>query len=225
LGHVAAQNLVRGLRGKEIVTITWGSTLNAMVSCLPSADWPDLKIVQGLGGLSSPDADINGVELVRRMAQAVGARPLMLSSPGLVSSKEVRDALLQDVQVSKALDLAAKADIALVGIGAPSTGSAIVQNKILTDEDIQRLKMKGAVGDIGLRFINEYGEKIQDDIDDRVIGLDIDHYQKINRVIGIAGGIEKIDVIRATLRGKIIDVLITEDQTALRLVDEGNDFG
>jgi DNA-binding transcriptional regulator LsrR (DeoR family) len=225
LGQVASENLIRGLRGKEIVTITWGSTLNALVSNLPSADWPDLRIVQSLGGLSSPDADINGVELVRRMAQALGARPLMLSSPGLVANKAVRDALIQDAQVSKALELATKADIALVGIGTPSPGSVIFQNNILTEDEIQRLKRKGAVGDIGLRFFNEYGEKIKDEIDDRVIGLDIDHYRNIKRVIGVAGGIEKIQVIRAALRAKIIDVLITEDQTALRLVDEGNGFG
>jgi DNA-binding transcriptional regulator LsrR (DeoR family) len=222
LGQAAAESLIRSIRGKETITITWGSTLNAMVSCLPAADWHNLRVVQSLGGLSSPDSDINGVELVRRMAQVLGARPLILSSPGLVSNKAVRDALLQDMQISKVLSAAASADIALVGIGVFSSDSVVLQNNILTMEEVQRLKAKGAVGDIGLRFFNKFGEMVLDEIDERVVGLDISQYRKIKRVIGVAGGLEKLDVIRAAMRGKLIDVLITDDQTAVRLLQDGN---
>jgi DNA-binding transcriptional regulator LsrR (DeoR family) len=225
IGQAAAESLVRSIRGKETITITWGSTLNAMVSCLPSADWSELRVVQSLGGLSSPDSDINGVELVRRMAQVLGARPIILYSPGLVPNKEVRDALLQDTQISKVLAAAANADIALVGIGMFSSDSVILQNNILTSEDVQRLKAKGAVGDIGLRFFNKYGEKVFDEIDDRVVGLDIGNYRKIKRVVAVAGGLEKIDAIRAALCGKLIDVLITDDQTAVQLLAGDNNSG
>jgi DNA-binding transcriptional regulator LsrR (DeoR family) len=217
IGHAASESLVRSIRGKETVTITWGSTLNAMVSCFPTCDWPELRVVQSLGGLSSPDSDINGVELVRRMAQVLGARPIIMSSPGLVPNSDVRDALLQDVQISKVLNMAINADIALVGIGIFSPDSVVLQNNILTKEEVRRLKDKGAVGDIGLRYFNKDGEKVSDDIDDRVIGLDLPQYRKIKRVVAVAGGTEKIDAIRAAIRGKLLDVLITDEQTAVQL--------
>jgi DNA-binding transcriptional regulator LsrR (DeoR family) len=95
-----------------------------------------------------------------------------------------------------------------------------VQNNILSEVEIERINKKGAVGDIGLRFYDPCGKPIDDEINDRIIGLDLDQYRKIKRVIGIAGGQEKIEAIRAALRGKLVDVLITDDQTARKLLEE-----
>jgi DNA-binding transcriptional regulator LsrR (DeoR family) len=179
-----------------------------------------VRVVQCLGGLSSPEAETNGVDLVRRMAQSLGARPLLLSSPGLVANNAIRDALLMDPQISNMLKIAAKADIALVGIGVLNQESVIIQNNILTHADIERLKAKGAVGDIGMRFYNAQGQQIEDEIDERIIGLDLEQFKKIKRVIGVAGGDSKYEAIRAALRGKLIDVLVTDDRTAARLLEE-----
>ena len=220
LGPLVAESLMRSIQGKEVIAITWGSTLNAVVDSLPVANWPDLRIIQALGGLSSPDAEINGSDLVRRMAQSFGARPLLLSSPGFVTNRAVRDALLLDTHISKMLSIAAKADIAVVGIGVLTPDSVVRQNNILNDAEIDRLKAKGVAGDIGMRFFDRQGESIDDEINDRAIGLDLEQYKKIRRVIGVAGGVEKVEAIRAALRGHLIDVLITDEQTGIRLLED-----
>jgi DNA-binding transcriptional regulator LsrR (DeoR family) len=220
LGLAAAENLVRCIQGRGDIAITWGSTLNQVMESMPAAHKPNVRILQALGGLSSPDTGVNGADLARRMAQSFGATPLLLPSPGLVANREVRDALLLDPQISKMIALAAKADIALVGIGILAPDSVVIQNNILNQTETERLKAKGAVGDIGLRFYDHCGKAIEDDINDRIIGLDLDQYRKIKRVIGIAGGEQKVESIRATLRGKLINVLITDDQTARKLIEE-----
>jgi DNA-binding transcriptional regulator LsrR (DeoR family) len=220
LAPLAVESLMRSMQGKGVIAITWGTTLHALIDFLPPTNWPNVRIVQCLGGLSSPEAEINGVDLVRRMAQTLGARPLLLSSPGLVANKAIRDALLLDPHISNMLQLAAKADIALVGIGVLNQESVIIQNDILSNSDIERLQSKGAVGDIGMRFYNSQGERIDDEIDDRVIGLDLDQFKRIKRVIGVAGGECKYEAIRAALQGKLIDVLVTDDLTATRLLEE-----
>lgn len=220
LGQVAAENLVRSLQGKEDIAITWGSALNQVMESLPATHRPNVRIIQAIGGLSSPDTGVNGAELARRMAQSFGARPLLLSSPGLVANREVRDALLTDPQISRMIVLATKADIALVGIGVLTADSVVIQNNLLIQADIDRLRAKGAIGDIGLRYYDQYGKTIDDEINDRIIGLDLDQYRKIKRVIGIAGGEEKVESIRAALRGKLINVLITDDRTAKKLFEE-----
>jgi DNA-binding transcriptional regulator LsrR (DeoR family) len=191
LAPVAVEGIMRSIQGKEVIAITWGSSLNAMVDSLPPANYPNIRVVQCLGGLSSPDAEVNGVDIVRRLAQSLGARPLLLSAPGLVANKDVRDALLMDTQISKILSIASKADIAVVGIGVYNPESVILQNNILSNAEMERLKAKGAVGDIGMRFFNCWGEKIEDEIDERIIGLDLEHYKRIKRVIGVAGGEDK----------------------------------
>jgi DNA-binding transcriptional regulator LsrR (DeoR family) len=74
------------------------------------------------------------------------------------------------------------------------------------------------VGDIALRFFDADGRPIQHEICERIIGLDLAQIQNIPRVIGVAGGAEKFEVIRAALRGRLVDVLVTDDQTARRLL-------
>jgi deoxyribonucleoside regulator len=217
LGAAAAECLVRGIQGDEIIAITWGHTISAVVDALPAGNWPDLQIVQTLGGLSQPDSKINAGDLARRTAQTLGANLTLLSSPGIVESKSVRDALLNDPQIKHSLGLAAKANIALVGIGVPnSTSFSLVE--VLKEKDIQRLVSHGIVGDIGLQFYNDKGLQVNDEIHDLIVGLSLVQYKAIPRVIAVAGGIEKVRAIRSALKAKIINVLVTDEITAAELL-------
>ena len=221
LGEIAARCLVRGLRGDETLALTWGSTLLSAVDALPPRDWPELRVVQALGGLGRSDADVYGVDLVHRTARTLGARARILSAPGIVPSREVRDALLADPQIADTLALAARADIALVGIGRPTPRSVVVQSRILTEETVAELGALGAVGDVALRFFDAQGAPVAHEINTRIIGLTLEQIAEIPRVIGVAGGEGKFEVIRAALRGGLIDVLVTDAENAQRLLSDG----
>jgi len=220
LGETAAECLVRGLRGDEVVSLTWGNTLLAVVDALMSQDWPEMRVVQALGGLGRPDADVYGADLVHRMAQSFGAKVRILPAPGIVASRAVRDALLSDPQIADTLALAAQADVALVGIGRPCPDSVVMQSQILTADEADELRALGAVGDIGLRFFDANGQRVVHELDERIIGLTLSEIRTLRRVIGVAGGEEKGEVIRAALRGGLIDVLVTDGRTAQMLLDE-----
>lgn len=217
LGMAAAECLMRGIQGHETIAITWGHSIASVVDALPAADWPDLHIVQTLGGLNQPDSKINAGDLARRAAQALGANLTLLSSPGIVESKGVRDALMNDQQIKHSLQLAAHANIALVGIGVPDSDSfSLVE--VLKETDIQRLKSNGVVGDIGLQFYNEKGQLVPEEIHDLVVGLSLPQYKAIPRVIAVAGGLQKVRAIRAAMKGGIINVLVTDEFTAFELL-------
>lgn len=220
LGPAVADCLLRSLQGKEVLSISWGTTLLAVVEALSFQNWPHMKVVQMLGGLGRPESETYGADLVHRMAQAFGARPRMIPAPGIVNSKLVRDALLANPQIADTLALAAQADVALVGIGRPIPGSVVMQSGILTEEELIQLEIQGGVGDIALRFFDSNGLTVKHEICDRMIGLDLDQVKQIPRVIGAAGGEEKFEVIRAALRGKLIDVLVTDDRIATRLLEQ-----
>lgn len=221
LGEGAARYLKRILTGKETIGITWGTSLFALVEALSPINTSDVRVVQMLGGLGDPDADIHGTEIVYRLAQLLQARPRILSSPGVVGSVEVRKALFADVQVADTLKLAAQADVALVGIGTLGRHSVLVQaGTILSSADIKRLQVRKVVGDIALRFFDIKGEPVEDELNERVIGLTLAEMRKIPRVVAVAGGPEKYDAICGALRGRYISVLVTDRQTAERLAEE-----
>lgn len=219
LGLAAVDCLVRSLQGCTVLGLTWGSTLLSVVEALPRQNWPDLRVVQMLGGLGRPEADVYGADLVHRAAQALGAKARLLAAPGIVANRMVRDALLGDPQIAETLRVAARADIALVGIGRPTPGSVVMQAGILTQEEFDRLQVQGAVGDIALRFFDRHGQVVEHELNDRIIGLDLDQIRRIPRVIGVAGGTQKLGVIRAALVGKLVHVLVTDDRTAVRLLE------
>jgi DNA-binding transcriptional regulator LsrR (DeoR family) len=137
----------------------------------------------------------------------------------------VRDALLADPQISSTLSLAAKADVALVGIGRPIPDSAVMQAGILAQEEFEQLLTQGAVGDIALRFFDLDGRQVEHEINDRIIGLELEQIRRIPRVIGVAGGGEKYEVIRAALRGSMVNVLVTDDWTATKLIEDAEPAG
>ncbi len=221
LGPAAAACLVRGLQGNEVVGLTWGTSVLAAVDAAPSRNWPELRVVQLLGGLGQPEADVHGAELVHRLAQTLGGRPRVLPAPGIVPSQLVRDALLADPQIADTLRLAARAHAALVGIGVVTAPDSVVRQAgtILTDAEISELQARGAVGDIALRFFDAHGRPIEHEINERVVGLDLEQIRRLPRVIGVAGGLQKLEAIRGALRGRLISTLVTDQHTATRLLE------
>lgn len=225
IGSTAAKCLMRTLRGEEVIAMTWGRTLLSMINALQSStgapirDWHRMRIVQALGGLGNPEDDIYSVVLVHRLARTLGAKANSLSAPGIVASPTVYEAMINDLQISNTLKLAARADIALLGLGQPTAQSVVMQSQILSEADYGELNALGTVGDIGLRYFDSGGCTIEHGINQRILGLTLEQIKSIPRVIVMAGGPEKFDGIRAALRGGLMNVLITDLGIARRLLE------
>jgi len=219
LGPVAASYLVRGLGGSEVIALSWGTAVLSVVDVLAPMDLPEVRVVQLLGGLGELEARTHGAELTRRMAQVLGAKPRLIHAPGIVKDEAVREALIKDTQVADTLELAGRADVALVGIGAFERGSTLLSSKdTLTKAEIGDLKARGVVGDVALQFFDERGATVDHAINRRTIGVDLPKIKTIGRVIGVAGGAEKTRAIRAAVLGGLINVLVTDDRTAEKLL-------
>ncbi len=228
LGAAAASLFTRAVRGREVVGITWGGTLRAFVESLPRLQLPELRVVQIIGGLGSMDTGVNGAELTRRLAERCGARPRMIQAPGIVASREVRTALLADPQVAEAIELGKQADVLLVTIGVPARTPALLgPGALLKPGELEGLVKRGAVGDIAFRYFDAAGRYLETELDERVVGLDAQALARIPRRIAVAGGPEKAAGIRAALQGGLVNVLVTDEETAESLLAgaPGRDHG
>ncbi len=220
IGTIAAKYITEKLQGHETIGLTWGRTLYRMVNHLPSLSLPDLKIAQMLGGLGEPEAEFHGAELARRMAQAFSSRPRLIHSPAILNAASLCDELKKDIQVKTTIELAASADMAIFGIGVFGDQAPLVKSRnILRDADIRMLKEKKVVGDISLRFFDKNGEYVSTNLDDRIVGLTCNQIELIPRRIGLAGGSAKFETIAVAVRGKLIDVLITDHFTGRKLLE------
>ena len=88
---------------------------------------------------------------------------------------------------------------------------------VFSARELQEIRGRGAVGDICLRFYDSSGREVRDPAGNRVIGIDLDTFGRVPRAVGIAGGNRKHAAILGALRGKRINILITDQFTAARL--------
>ena len=221
LGVSASEYAIRILDGNETVSLAWGNTLSSFVQNLPKLDFPEIKIVQMIGGLGSPEAEVHSSDLVRRLSDKTGGVGRILSAPGVVSSSAVKKGLLEDPHIRETLSLAASADIAFVGIGTGAPDSILMsQGEILPEETLVDIRNKGGVGDISLRFFNSNGSLINHPVNKRIIGISESEIRSIPRVIAIAGGRGKYEAIKGALKSGLLDVLITDYKTGMKLTIE-----
>jgi DNA-binding transcriptional regulator LsrR (DeoR family) len=219
VGTAAAAYFTRIVQEGQTVALSWGKSLLAFVNALEPLPVADVRVVQMLGGLGDSDADVHGAELARRMAQRLGTKPRLLQAPGVVSSREVRDALLSDAQISETLDAARKADVALIGIGTLDDASLLRGTPIISAAELSALSRSGAVGDAALRFFDAQGKSVPSGTDDRGIGLNLDEIRRISRRVAIAWGFHKIAAIRGALLGGLVSTLITDTEAAKGLLE------
>jgi DNA-binding transcriptional regulator LsrR (DeoR family) len=111
--------------------------------------------------------------------------------------------------------------VALVGIGALEPSRLLASSgNVFAPRELDKLRRKGAVGDVCLRFFDATGAPIQSDMDERVIGMTLEQLRAVKKTIGIAGGRRKYEAILGALRGRWVNVLITDRVTAEKLVAE-----
>lgn len=223
VGAGAADYLTRAIKPKDSIVVSWGGSLLGMVNALygsfQRSDLDGIKVIQGLGGLGDPNKEVHAADLTRRLAQVFGGEAVLLPTPGVAGTRKARDTYFQDPFVRNILEQAQSANMAVMGIGAPRLDSILMrEGRIVTVEDLESLKENGAVGDINLRFFDENGKIVKSSFDQRVIGLTLEDIQRIERVVGVAGGQAKVSAIRGALAGKLVNVLVTDQITAQRVL-------
>jgi DNA-binding transcriptional regulator LsrR (DeoR family) len=222
IGAAAAGYLARAIGPRSTVGFAWGSTLYHLAAALPPYRLPDVQVVQIIGGLGTPDSEIHATELARHLSRALGCRMALLPVPGIVADQRTREALLRDVHVQRAVQAFDHLDIAFVGVGSPTPDSVVMRDgSIITQAELDDVLRRGAVGDIALRFFDAGGGAVESEINDRIIGMTLEQLKRTPRVVGVSGGPEKTEAIRAALTGGLIHVLITDSATATRLLDSG----
>jgi DNA-binding transcriptional regulator LsrR (DeoR family) len=225
LGGAAAYYLESAQHANEVIGISsWSATLLALVDAMHSAPRKSgLRVVQILGGVGSPSAEVHASRLTSRMADLLGGEAVYLPAPGIVGSVAAREVIMSDHFVRRALDLFDHVTTALVGIGAiePSRLLADSGNSFALSE-LEELRSRGAVGDVLLHFFDSHGVPVDSPLNERVVSMRLDQLAKVDRSIGVAGGNRKYPAILGAVRGRWVNVLVTDLVSARKLIAEGD---
>lgn len=210
IAQSAAHYVSDHLREDGYLNIGYGDTVSRMLGFLAKNREESLNVVSLTGGVSYYLPTVG--------TTAYSMRLFLTPSPLVVSSRQVRDALLDEKSLQDVSTMTEYADMSVVGIGAAVEGATVLRNGILNEGELAVLKMQGAVGDILNHFVDKDGNLIQTEIEDRVISTDLDKLRQLKNVVGVAGGKDKVTAIKAVLNGGYLNVLITDSDTAAELL-------
>jgi deoxyribonucleoside regulator len=205
------------LRNHMRLGLSWGRMLSQIVHRLPQSAVSGLDIALLHGGVGNAGPGIQGHELARHVASLYRESAVTyLHAPLLVDSPEIKDAMLRDGSIKASLRAAATRELALVGIGTLDPEAPLVRYGHLSPSDRDRLLAAGAVGDVSTHFFTADGEPVPV-LDERLIAIEWPQLQKIPTVVALASGRTKTHAIIGALRSKLVDILVTDEDTA-RLV-------
>jgi deoxyribonucleoside regulator len=219
LGAAASKYLLRVIRDGQTIGISSGTTLHEVAKALPTNQhFPSVTFVPIVGGMGNERVDIHANHIVAKFAENLQAQYRLLHAPVMVDSKEARDIFMRQTSIQEIFAMGEKSNIAIVGIGATPEHSTMVHS-YLGQEQTEYFDDTDVVGDICYNFINKEGKPSSSSWNERVISLELEKLREIPLVVGVACGLEKVKSIRAALEGKLVHVLITDEQTAKALLD------
>lgn len=223
IGAVAAYYVENIIRDNEVIGISsWSSTLLAMLDAMHAVPTKKgVSVVQILGGVGNPSAEIHATRLTSRFANLVNGKAVFLPAPGVVGSEAALQVLLDDPFVKEAVGLFPQVTLALLGIGAVEPSRLLtLSGNIFSQKEQDYLSEHGAVGDILLRFFDGQGVPVESSFNHRVMSMRLEQLHDVERSVGIAGGIRKYPAILGAIKGRYINVLITDRQIAEKLMEE-----
>ena len=219
IGSRVANYLLNILKNNDIIGLSHSSTIKEVINALPMRISKKVEVVQILGG--SYNLTFEGLDQTKELSDKFGTSPHILYSPLFVDNKEIKDAILKDSSTRRTFDYFKNINIAIVGIGAfYSIGSStIFKSGELTKKEINELQKTNVVGDIFGHFFNYNGNFCKTSVEDRIISIPFDCISKIEYRIGAAGGEKKFYAILGAVKGKLINILSTDEKTGKRLLE------
>ncbi len=217
LGTAAAMVLDRYLADDMSLGISLGLSVAATIRAYKSAKKTGCKVFR-LQGAAEFEI-MEGTNLSRILASKINGEAILIPSPWLLPSVEVRDMLVREQSVEHALAAAKDVNLGLVGMGTMDPAhSTILRNKLISVRELNEFRSYGAVGEIfGLHYDID-GRVIDIEFNKRLVAIDLKHLAAIDTVIGVAAGIHKVEPLLGAINGGLINVVVTDSDAARELL-------
>lgn len=221
LGKAGLQLLQRLIKNKMIVGFNWGRSMGAIGYQAVLENFPAVNadFVPLVGGSESLDVDLHVNTICYKVANAFHARSHYLYAPAITKNAKIKEAITKDNNYLKIHGLWNKLDIAFVGIGSPTSASNVIWTDGLKSEYITSLDCgDDIIGESCTRFYDKNGNEVPTEVVNRTISISFSQLRKTKYVIGVAASDEKVPAIYSALRGKLVNILITDETTAKQLL-------
>lgn len=196
--------------GGKNIAVSWGRTVQALIRDLIPTKTRGNSVFPLLGATDNVDAYFLSNELARQLADKIGAQLQYAWFPYLPEQPEDVALLKQTSCYRKMENLWNRIDLALVGIG----NCGILER--FKDNFGSQAGDEEAVGDVATHFFTEEGAIL--DLYRNALCAPAADIKNAQTTVAVACGDDKASAIAGALRTGLINVLITDEYTAARLL-------
>ncbi|MCP9020548.1 MULTISPECIES: sugar-binding transcriptional regulator [Bacillus] len=219
LSRYGADYMHKTVKDGDILGVSWGTTMYQIASRMEPKQVKSVEVVQLKGGISHSNVNTYSSETIQLFAEAFQTMPRYLPLPVIFDSADVKQMVERDRHIKRIIEMGRQANIALFTVGTVRDEALLFRLGYFREEEKQLLKTRG-VGDICSRFFDEEGRICSSSINGRTIGVELSDLKMKERSILVAGGSRKCKAIHGALKGKYANVLITDQHTAKKLIQE-----
>lgn len=220
LAQLAARTLEETLKDGMTLGISLGMAVAATVRQVKITKPMHVRVVRLQG--ATENELMEGTDLAQILSGQLGNDSMIIPSPWMMKSQEACRLILQEPSVSEAIRVAENADIGLVGMGSLDPEiSTILRNDLISLEELAALREGGAVGEICGKHYDIHGNILDVGFNKRTVSININSLDGFSTVIGVAGGEKKAQAILGAINGNLINVLVTDSDTARKVLDLG----
>jgi DNA-binding transcriptional regulator LsrR (DeoR family) len=216
IGEAASRMLEPLLSDGIGLGVGWGRTLREAARRMRAFRHPSSWVTSLMGGLTR-GSGTNTFEVVTEFARLLGAECYYVAAPIYCPSPESRSTLLTHYGLAEVMRRAREGNIALLACGDLSNRSLLASAHIVT-ENLDDLRTAGAVGDILVTFLDDYGRPVNHPLNQRVMALSPQELKAYPVSILASGGLGKLQVIRGILNARYIRRLVTDEAVAEALL-------
>jgi lsr operon transcriptional repressor len=215
LGLGGAHYLNTRLRAGTSIGVGWGDTVSRVIAAADLAAIGTMHMVTLTGGV---DGYLQALAHTREQEGREALTASVIPSPIVASTPTLAAALKAEPTIQQVLELARSLPYAVVGVGTAAPDSTLVRYGYLSAADARVLTGRGVVGDILGQFFDIDGTVLDLPLHERRIGIELADLRSIGCVVGVAGGNAKVAAIRGALHGGYLNVLITNEAVARKLL-------
>ena len=219
LGQAAAAYLSQIIQDNDTIGISWGRTLAAVARHLQPSDRKNVQVVYLKGTVANSTHNNFVVEVTKHFNACYHTQAEILPLPVIFDNQDIKKMVVKDRFIHSILTAAQQAQEALFTVGATAPDATLFELGYLNKKEIAKLQRE-SVGDIVSQFVDADGQIVDPALTARTVALPIDQLKEKRQAVLVAGGMAKLPAIRAALAGRYANVLVTDTNVALHLIDE-----
>lgn len=214
-----AAEYVSGLiKGTQTIGITNGATMLELCKKLHKKENAYINAVQLMGSFSNIYMHGESRQLISMLLETWQGIGHYLNAPLYVSEPSVRSYLLEEISNKGVFDLMKRCSLILTGIGNLNESENSKWYTYQTKEHLAELEKNLAIGSICAQYYDIHGRKVRGNWNENCVAMPLDEIRSNRMTIGVACGLDRVDAILGALRGKLLNVLISDTETVTQVL-------